>query len=129
MMNIRAERDQLGRPGVGEAVVVISMAAVAWSAGSLWPPRAGSGTPLFDSPLHRLVRSTQQELVATLEDAGLELPTFVDDALARFVGCGVASAGFVRLRSTSYGAQRALPFSCDPQNVGSVARGQDGRSD
>ena len=36
----------------------------------------------------------------------------MDDALARFLGCGVASAGFVRLRCTSCGTERALPFSC-----------------
>jgi hypothetical protein len=58
------------------------------------------------------VRRTQRELVASLEDVGLELPAFVEDALARFVGCGVARAGFVRLRCTRCGTERALPFSC-----------------
>jgi hypothetical protein len=43
---------------------------------------------------------------------GGHLPRFVDRELRKFVECGVPALGFVRVRCTACGHDRAVPFSC-----------------
>ncbi|MBK6687921.1 MAG: transposase zinc-binding domain-containing protein [Deltaproteobacteria bacterium] len=92
-------------------------------------PRRYSARDPRSGVLHRLVTRWWPALVAQSKEAGVPIPKFVGRAVERFLVCGVPEAGFVRLRCPDCQVERALAFSCDPQDAGSVARGQDGRSD
>jgi putative transposase/transposase-like zinc-binding protein len=62
--------------------------------------------------LHRVVREHLLTFLAREAERGVSLPRFVDRELRKFVACGVPALGFVRVRCTACGYDRAVPFSC-----------------
>lgn len=62
--------------------------------------------------LHRIVRDHLETFVAREVERGGSLPRFVDRELRKFVACGAPGLGFVRVRCTDCGYDRAVPFSC-----------------
>ena len=67
-------------------------------------PRAGV--------LHPLVKQAWPELVDRAAAEGQPIPRFVSAAFERYLKCGIAEAGFLRLGCAQCGTQRALPLSC-----------------
>ena len=65
-----------------------------------------------ESLLHRVVRDHLETFVAREAERGGSLPRFVDRELRKFVACGSPALGFVRVRCTECGHDRAVPFSC-----------------
>jgi hypothetical protein len=65
--------------------------------------------------LHRIVR---EHLDSLLDEArlvstnGEGYPVFVEHEFDRYLGCGILSRGFARLRCPSCGFERLVPFSC-----------------
>ena len=64
------------------------------------------------SDLHRIVREYGTEFLDALEDAGVHLPRSVVDGLERFLGCGVLSHGFLRIRCDDCRREKLLALSC-----------------
>jgi len=62
--------------------------------------------------LHRVVLEHFATFVAREAERKGTLPRFVDRELRKFVECGVLGHGFVRVRCTACGHDRAVPFAC-----------------
>lgn len=64
--------------------------------------------------LHRVVRSHLAGFLAEVEDRteGVGLPSFVTREFRKFLGCGVLSRGFARVRCPDCAFERLIPFSC-----------------
>jgi hypothetical protein len=62
--------------------------------------------------LHPLITAALPELRNELEEADRKLPAFVEDAFERYLVCGIAEAGFVRMVCDSCRSEHALAFSC-----------------
>lgn len=65
--------------------------------------------------LHRVVRENLETLLEDARrrsDEGTGYPEFVEKEFRRYVGCGVMSGGFARLRCPACGEERLVPFSC-----------------
>jgi hypothetical protein len=67
-------------------------------------PRAGT--------LYPLVEQWWPRVVAALEEADDKLPDFVRSTFERYLDCGIAERGFVRMACSDCGLLRALPMSC-----------------
>ena len=84
------------------------------------PHAAHTGTPSTEYRprrpdemlLHRTVREHLETFLAREAERGGSLPRFVDRELRKFVSCGSPALGFVRVRCTDCGHDRAIPFSC-----------------
>ena len=62
--------------------------------------------------LHRVVRDHLEEFIFEVQskfDDGI--PFFIEDELRRFLGCGHLASGFARLKCSTCGQERLLPFS------------------
>jgi CheY-like chemotaxis protein len=65
------------------------------------------------STLHRTLRQHLETFLARAEDRG-GVPRIVEREMRRFLECGVAAHGFVRVHSGDCGHGRLVPFSCLP---------------
>jgi len=85
------------------------------AAAALPAPRRWRRREPVKTALHQVVR---EHLETLLDDArcrseeGTGYPAFVEKEFRRYVGCGVLSGGFARLRCPACGEERLVPFSC-----------------
>jgi hypothetical protein len=61
--------------------------------------------------LHRVVIEHLPTFAAREQGRGGRLPRFVDRELSKFVRCGILGYGFVRVRCSACGHDRAVPFA------------------
>jgi len=84
-------------------------------AAALPPPRPYRPREPEKTALHQVVRENLETL---LDDAlrrseeGAGYPAFVEKEFRRYLGCGVLSGGFARLRCPACGEERLVAFSC-----------------
>ena len=66
------------------------------------------------SVLHQVVRGHLAGFLAEVEDRtdGAGLPAFVTREFRKFLGCGVLSRGFARVRCPDCPFEHLIPFSC-----------------
>jgi len=96
---------------------------------SLYRPRDAGA-----SPLYQLLQAYYEDVKAVWEEHFEKKygfwRGFVDTVVARYLDCGVAEAGFARLRCQTCGAEKLLTFSCQPHytSVEQVEFCPDGRA-
>jgi len=75
----------------------------------VYTPRAPTAGVLYE-----VVRGHLTAFLATVaaRTDGAGLPAFVTKEFRKFLGCGVLSRGFARLRCGSCAFERLIPFSC-----------------
>ncbi len=117
------------------AGVGLHAAAAAARAGGSGAPRARQQSVEAYRPrdprrgvLHPRVERLWPRLVEATEAESGTIPGFVKRVVGRDLECNFPEAGFIRLQCPDFPTERALVFSCDPQDAGSVARAQDGQS-
>jgi hypothetical protein len=74
---------------------------------SVYRPRQPEKTILY-----KVVQETLETLLATCEQAGSPLPSFVEREFRQYLSCGILSEGFTRVRCPACGFERLVPFSC-----------------
>ena len=100
---------------------------------SLAPPLYRPRQPQ-NSALYQLLEAYYEDVKAMWEDRFEKKygfwRGFVDAAVARYLDCGVAEAGFARLQCDACGSERLLTFSCRPYytSVEQVEYCPDGRA-
>ncbi len=62
--------------------------------------------------LHPLVSEGWPKYVESVEGEGGSVPGFVVRGVERYLNCGIPEAGFIRLRCSDCGLDRAFAFSC-----------------
>ncbi|MEZ4271735.1 MAG: transposase [Myxococcota bacterium] len=62
--------------------------------------------------LYQVVQSNLSTFIAQAEEEGRGVPDFVQRRLARFLGCGILSRGFVRVVCDGCKEQHLIAFSC-----------------
>jgi hypothetical protein len=67
--------------------------------------------------LHRVVADGFDDFLARASESGVGLPAFVRQTFEEFLTCGDPRSGFIHLRCTDCGADRALAFSCKRRGV------------
>ncbi len=65
-----------------------------------------------DLLLHRVVRDHLETFLADVRARGAQVPRFCERELRKFLDCGVAEKGFLRIRCHDCGHDRVLAFSC-----------------
>ena len=82
----------------------------------LYRPRYARATPLY-----QLLESYYEQVKALWEDRFEKKfgfwRGFVDQVVARYLDCGVAEAGFARLRCEACGSERLLTLSCKQRGI------------
>jgi hypothetical protein len=72
-----------------------------------------------DTVLHRVVVEHLEDFLreARSRDGGHGVPVFVERAFRKYIGCGSLARGFLRVRCSSCGFERLLPFSCKTRGL------------
>jgi hypothetical protein len=65
-----------------------------------------------ESVLYRVVAEQLETVLARQEERDRPVPRFVEREFRSFLDCGILARGFLRLRCSSCGHDRLLPFSC-----------------
>jgi hypothetical protein len=80
----------------------------------LYEPRSPTGTIL-----HHVVRTHLERFLAETAAAtdGAGVPRFIEREFRKFLGCGVLSRGFARVRCDACRFERLVPFSCKARAV------------
>ena len=80
--------------------------------GGRYEPRVAEATVL-----HHVVRTHLEPFLAAAAAAsdGAGVPRFVEAEFRAFLGCGLLTRGFARVRCDGCAFERLVPFSCCPQ--------------
>ncbi len=80
----------------------------------VYGPRSTAGTVL-----HHVVRTHLERFLAETAAAtdGAGVPRFIEREFREFLGCGVLSRGFARVRCDACRFERLVPFSCKARAV------------